>query len=143
MNPNPLDSRGTVDIFPAFLCLCKHKWTISGVYDAFAGLSDWSEEDILAQVMAQSQQEYLESLKQRASTSAQPGTSSQVPCLSSPSLPSSSSSFSSSLSSRSDKGGNHETFFQNQGFGSEDVDSYSSAVANQSESRGGIDSAKS
>lgn len=31
-----------------------------------AGLSDWSEEDVLAQVIAQSQQEYLDSLKKKA-----------------------------------------------------------------------------
>ncbi|KAK6994760.1 OTU domain-containing protein 5-B [Biomphalaria glabrata] len=37
------------------------------------GLSDWSEEDILAQVIAQSQQEYLDSLKKKVNT---PSTSS-------------------------------------------------------------------
>ncbi|BFZ08965.1 hypothetical protein BsWGS_12004 [Bradybaena similaris] len=33
---------------------------------AMYGLSDWSEEDVLAQVIAQSQQEYLDSLKKKA-----------------------------------------------------------------------------
>jgi len=32
-----------------------------------AGLSQWDEDDILAQVMAQSQQEYLDSLRKNAS----------------------------------------------------------------------------
>ena len=30
-----------------------------------AGLNDWSEQDVLAQVLAASQQEYLDSLKQQ------------------------------------------------------------------------------
>ena len=39
------------------------------------GLSDWDEDDIIAQVMAQSQREYLDSLKKNAS---QPSTSKQL-----------------------------------------------------------------
>ncbi|GFR98402.1 OTU domain-containing protein 5 [Elysia marginata] len=94
---------------------------------ALYGLSDWSEEDILAQVMAQSQQEYLESLKQqRASTSAQPGTSSQVLSLASPSLPSSSSTHPSQLSSRDGRGENHQRLFSSHGF--EDGAAYGQAA---------------
>ncbi|XP_005113608.2 OTU domain-containing protein 5-A, partial [Aplysia californica] len=39
---------------------------------AFYGVSDWAEEDILAQVMAQSQQEYLDNLKKKAAPSTGP-----------------------------------------------------------------------
>lgn len=37
-----------------------------------SGFADWDEDDVLAQVMAQSQQEYLESLRKHAATSSPP-----------------------------------------------------------------------
>ncbi|KAJ8301676.1 hypothetical protein KUTeg_020663 [Tegillarca granosa] len=43
-----------------------------------AGFTEWDEDDILAQVMAQSQQEYLDSLKKNASSSSSTSSSSQT-----------------------------------------------------------------
>lgn len=95
---------------------------------ALYGLSDWSEEDILAQVIAQSQQEYLESLKQqRGSTSGgQAGTS-----RSSPSHPSSSGLF----PGRTDKGDHHDLLLAAGGVGgstySDTADSFPGNTASQ------------
>lgn len=57
---------------PSAAALGEASATIEHLQPDFYGMSDWGEEDILAQVMAQSQQEYLESLKQRATMSFSP-----------------------------------------------------------------------
>lgn len=47
-----------------------------------ADLANFNEEDILAQVMAQSQQEYLDSLKKKNTSTTPPPCDGHAPCCS-------------------------------------------------------------
>ena len=62
-----------------------------------SGLADWEEDDIIARVMAQSKQEYLETLKKSTSSPPRPATTFASPS----SLFSPSSSSSTSMSGES------------------------------------------
>ena len=56
--------------FGAYLVLIIFQYNT--LFVVFVGLSEWDEDDIIAQVIAQSQQEYLDNLKKNAQGTREP-----------------------------------------------------------------------